>query len=206
MHPILSRIAFLAGGPISIVLSLWSRGTLATVRLEVTGPGLEGPAIFVHWHAYLPLVMPLLGRRRAWLLTSAAPHMEAIARWAERSGLRLIRGASGENGQAAFVALEQALRDGGSVELAVDGPAGPVHVAKPGCVALAAATGVPLVGVRYEGSMQFVTPGRWDRQLLVLPFSRLRVETFLIPLDTGADAAAQLAVVQAALLAAEQKV
>jgi lysophospholipid acyltransferase (LPLAT)-like uncharacterized protein len=132
--------------------------------------------------------------------------MEAIARWAERSGLRLIRGASGENGQAAFRALEQALRDGGSVELAVDGPAGPVHVAKPGCVALAAATGVPLVGVRYEGSMQFVTPGRWDRQLLVLPFSRLRVETFLIPLDTGADAAAQLAVVQAALLAAEQKV
>jgi hypothetical protein len=85
MHPILSRIAFLAGGPISIVLSLWSRGTLATVRLEVTGPGLEGPAIFVHWHAYLPLVMPLLGRRRAWLLTSGAPHMEAIARWAERS-------------------------------------------------------------------------------------------------------------------------
>jgi hypothetical protein len=32
------------------------------------------------------------------------------------------------------------------------------------------------------------------------------VETFVIPLDAGADAAAQLAVVQAALLAAEQKV
>jgi lysophospholipid acyltransferase (LPLAT)-like uncharacterized protein len=102
------------------------------------------------------------------------------------------------------VALEQALRDGGSVELAVDGPAGPLQVAKPGCVALAAATGVPLVGVRYEGSMQFVTPGRWDRQLLVLPFSRVRVETFLIPLDAAAEAAAQLAVVQAALLAAER--
>jgi lysophospholipid acyltransferase (LPLAT)-like uncharacterized protein len=65
---------------------------------------------------------------------------------------------------------------------------------------------VPLVGVRYVGSMQFVTPGRWDRQVLVLPFSRVRVETFVIPLDAGADAAAQLAVVQAALLAAEQKV
>jgi hypothetical protein len=33
-----------------------------------------------------------------------------------------------------------------------------------------------------------------------------RVETFVIPLDPAAEAAAQLAVVQAALLAAEQKV
>ena len=206
MHPVASRIAFLAGGPLSIVLSLWSRLTLATARLEVTGPGLDGQAIFVHWHGYLPLVMPLLGQRRAWLLTSAAPHMEAIARWAERCGLQLVRGASGENGKAAIMALEQALRDGGSVELAVDGPAGPLHVAKPGCVTLALATGLPLVGVRYVGSMQFVTPGRWDRQVLVLPFSRVRVETFLIPVDAGADVATNLSVVQAALLAAERKV
>jgi lysophospholipid acyltransferase (LPLAT)-like uncharacterized protein len=199
-------MAYLAGGPLSIVLSLWSRVTLVTARLEVTGPGLDGQAIFVHWHGYLPLVMPLLGQRRAWLLTSAAPYMEAIARWAERCGLQLVRGASGENGRAALAKLEQAVAAGGSVELAVDGPAGPLHVAKPGCVTLALATGVPLVGVRYVGSMQFVTPGRWDRQVLVLPFSRVRVETFLIPLDEAADAATSLSVVQAALLAAEQKV
>jgi lysophospholipid acyltransferase (LPLAT)-like uncharacterized protein len=199
-------MAFLAGGPLSIVLSLWSRLTLATARLEVTGPGLEGQAIFVHWHGYLPLVMPLLGQRRAWLLTSAAPHMEAIARWAERCGLQLVRGASGENGRAALAKLEQAVAAGGSVELAVDGPAGPLHVAKRGCVTLALATGQPVVGIRYRGSMQFVTPGRWDRQVLVLPFSRVRVETFLIPLDAGADVVTNLAVVQADLLAAEQKV
>ena len=206
MHPVASRMAFLAGGPLSLLLSAWSRLTLATARLEVTGPGLDGQAIFVHWHGYLPLVMPLLGQRRAWLLTSAAPHMEAIARWAERCGLQLVRGASGENGRAALAKLEQAVAAGGSVELAVDGPAGPLHVAKPGCVTLALATGVPLVGVRYVGSMQFVTPGRWDRQVLVLPFSKVRVETFLIPLDAGADGATNLSVVQAALLAAEQKV
>jgi len=206
MHPVASRIAFVAGGPLSIVLSLWSRVTLATARLEVTGPGLDGQAIFVHWHGYLPLVMPLLGQRRAWLLTSAAPYMEAIARWAERCGLQLVRGASGENGRAALAKLEQAVAAGGSVELAVDGPAGPRWVAKPGCVTLALATGLPVVGVRYRGSMQFVTPGRWDRQVLVLPFSRVRVETFLIPLGAGADVATNLSVVQAALLAAEQKV
>ena len=206
MHPVALRMAFLAGGPLSLLLSAWSRLTLATARLEVTGPGLEGQAIFVHWHGYLPLVMPLLGQRRAWLLTSAAPHMEAIARWAERCGLQLVRGASGENGRAALAKLEQAVAAGGSVELAVDGPAGPLHVAKPGCVTLAASTGLPLVGVRYVGSMQFVTPGRWDRQVLVLPFSRVRVETFLIPLDAGADVVTNLSVVQAALLVAEQKV
>jgi lysophospholipid acyltransferase (LPLAT)-like uncharacterized protein len=205
MHPVASRMAFLAGGPLSLLLSAWSRLTLATARLEVTGPGIEGQAIFVHWHGYLPLVMPLLGQRRAWLLTSAAPHMEAIARWAERCGLQLVRGASGENGRAALAKLEQAVAAGGSVELAVDGPAGPLHVAKPGCVTLALATGQPVVGIRYRGSMQFVTPGRWDRQVLVLPFSRVRVETFLIPLDAGADVVTNLAVVQAALLAAERK-
>lgn len=204
MHPAASRLFSLAGGPLSAVLSLWSKVTLATARVEVTGPGLDGQAIYVHWHGYLPLVMPLLGRRRAWLLTSAAPHMEAIARWAERCGLQLVRGASGENGRAAVAKLEAALRAGGSVELAVDGPAGPLHVAKSGCVTLALTTGVRVIGVRYRGSLQFVTPGRWDRQVVVLPFSRVVVDTIEIPMDPTAEAATNLAAVQAALIAAER--
>ena len=109
-----------------------------------------------------------------------------------------------KNKEAALARLEQSLRAGGSVELAVDGPAGPLHVAKPGCVTLALATGVPVVGVRYRGSMQVVTPGRWDRQVLVLPFSRVTVETFEIPIDPSSDLVANLAVVQSALIAAER--
>ena len=53
-----------------------------------------------------------------------------------------------------------------------DGPRGPARAAKPGVIALAAASGVPLVpvGISASPSKRF---GSWDRAMLPLPFARV---------------------------------
>ncbi|MEW5742247.1 MAG: DUF374 domain-containing protein [Myxococcota bacterium] len=154
---------------------------MATSRVRVQGPFGEGPAIYAHWHQHLPLLLPLCGRLRCWLLMSTAPRMAPIARWTRLLGLRLVRGASGEGGRAALPALADALSRGESVELAVDGPQGPAFQAKPGCVELALETGAPLIALAYSSRTARSTPGRWDQQLLVRPFSEVTVLAVLVP-------------------------
>jgi lysophospholipid acyltransferase (LPLAT)-like uncharacterized protein len=54
-----------------------------------------------------------------------------------------------------------------------DGPRGPAGIAKPGVIALARASGAPLVPVGFSASpaKRF---GSWDRAILPLPFARVR--------------------------------
>lgn len=148
-----------AAWPIAVPVWAWSRLVLGTARVRLDGRLDAAPAIYVHWHQHLPLLMPLLGRRGCWLMMSGAPNMAPIARWAQLLGLRLVRGTSGDGGRAALARLAEIVRDGGSVELAVDGPAGPPFVAKPGCADLALATGAPIVALGYRCPSAVVTPG-----------------------------------------------
>src|SRR5690349_17406438 len=76
------------------------------------------------------------------------------------------------------------MRDGASVTLAVDGPAGPAFVVKPGCVELALRTGRRIVPVAYRGAGTVSIPGRWDRMLLALPFGRITL-AFGDPIDVS---------------------
>lgn len=185
--------------PLGLALLLWSRVTMATVRLE-TAPALETkPAIFVHWHQHLPLLMPLLGARRCAVMMSAAPHMAPIARWARLLGFELVRGASGEKGREALEGLAAALARGRSVELAVDGPRGPVFRARPGAAELALATGVPIVALAYHARGAFIMPGRWDRQVMLRPFARVRLVVERVDALPGDTTEALLGRVQSTL-------
>ena len=85
------------------------------------------------------------------------------------------------------------------MELAVDGPAGPPFVAKPGCVDLALATGAPIVALGYRCPVAVVTPGRWDDQLMVLPFAEVTVVARPVPVREGDTRETLLARVQSAL-------
>ncbi len=114
-------------------------------------------------------------------MVSAAPYMAPIARMSRLLGLQLARGASGSHGREALNLLDLALSRGESVELAVDGPAGPVFRAKPGCVDLALRSGAPIIAVAYRASRALETPGRWDHQVFPLPFSSIEVVAREVP-------------------------
>ncbi|MFN7131124.1 MAG: lysophospholipid acyltransferase family protein [Myxococcales bacterium] len=161
--------------PVALVLRLYGLLVRASCRLVVEGGEPPGPAVYVNWHRHLPYLVAHHGAARRWMMVSGAAYMAPIAAWCRVEGLHLVRGASGEGGRRALAALEEALRRGESVVLAVDGPAGPAFVAKPGCVELARRAGVPLVPVAVTATRALAPKGRWDGMAIPLPFGTIRL-------------------------------
>ena len=84
---------------------------------------------------------------------------------------------------------------GGSVTIAVDGPAGPVFQAKRGCVDLAHRTRAPIVPVDYRCRRGFTLGWRWDRALMPMPFDAIDVR-YGPPIGMGAGPDESLAAAQ----------
>ena len=171
--------------PVGIALSAATRFVIRSATLRFEPSFSRSPAIFVHWHAHLPLLLGLCGQARHWAMVSGAPYMAPVARMSTLLGLRLARGATGAGGKDALKVLEAALLRGEAVELAVDGPTGPAFRVKAGCVDLALRTGAPIVALAYRVDHFVITPRRWDRQVLPAPFSTIDVLAREVPRDTG---------------------
>lgn len=101
---------------------------------------------------------------------------ESLAR---RPGQIVVLRLPDEADRAAGRALARRLGDlgeaGSSLVVTPDGPWGPRRVAKPGVLLLARQSGLPILPVAVSARPSLRLARRWDRQLLPLPFSRLRV-------------------------------
>lgn len=82
------------------------------------------------------------------------------------------RGSSSRGATTLLRTMIRRVRAGQTLGMLPDGPRGPAGHAKPGVVALARSTGLPLVpvGVAARPARRL---GSWDRALLPLPFSRV---------------------------------
>lgn len=151
--------------------------TLATSSVTVAGPGAhyQGAAVYVNWHKYVPFLCVHHGRRHRWLLMSSAPYLEPVALWCRWMGLTVVRSAPGEHSRQSMLRLVEALKCGNSVALAADGPAGPPFAAKPGCVDLARAAGVPVIPVTYRSCKGKSNPKRWDELYQVRKFDQIEI-------------------------------
>jgi lysophospholipid acyltransferase (LPLAT)-like uncharacterized protein len=172
--------------PVSAYLVAEVRAVNATSRVRVEGLAVDGPALYVNWHRYLPFLAAHHGQRRRYGLISPAPYMAPIARWNEALGVRLVRGASGARGHEARDELIALLRAGESAFVAVDGPAGPPLRVKRGCVDIARAAGVPIVPVGYRSVRGRYSESRWDHWLRVVPFDDVTV-VYGAPITIGED-------------------
>jgi len=195
---------YLLSWPVGLAFKLHSVAILRTSRVSIAGPGAahRGPAIYVNWHRYLPFLVMHHGQHRRWLMVSPAPYMDTIARYGRWAGLRVVRGASGDQGRAALEELLRQLQLGESVFLAVDGPAGPAFKVKRGCVDLARAAQAPVIPVAYTSRRGRHNPKRWDRWLMIKPFDTIAV-TYGEPvfIDAAEAPAGSTARVEAALRA-----
>jgi lysophospholipid acyltransferase (LPLAT)-like uncharacterized protein len=75
---------------------------------------------------------------------------------------------------------------GYSVVVTPDGPWGPYRVAKPGVLIVARHAGLPIVPVAVRARPAIRLHGRWDHQLVPLPFSRITLladEPIAVPPD-----------------------
>lgn len=135
------------------------RGIAGTMRLETRGQEAvdalyrEGRSIILaFWHAQ-QLMIPF-GYRGAGshVLISQHGDGEIIARIIARFGHEAVRGSSTRGGAGALRALIKLGRAGKDLVVTPDGPKGPRHVAKPGVIQLAKATGLPIVPLAFACS------------------------------------------------------
>lgn len=163
--------------PVAVYMFINSRLTLMTSTVTTYGPGanFSGPAVYVNWHRYVPFLCVHHGQHRRWLLMSSAPYLEPIALWCRWLGVTVIRSAPGERSRESLIRLIEALKQGKSVSLAADGPAGPALQVKPGCVDLARAAGVPIIPVAYKSRRGKSNLKRWDQLYSVGKFDRIEV-------------------------------
>jgi len=139
-------------------------------------PGAAGqePVIFACLHRdILPAIIHVRPARPS-LLVSGSPDGDILIRTLGATTYGFIRGATGENGQRAFVALRRELEQGRSIGLAVDGPKGPYGVIHEGVLQLSRLSGTPIVPLRAEVSRPIVL-GTWDRTVVPRPFSRVQM-------------------------------
>ena len=87
--------------------------------------------------------------------------------------------APGQRSESARLSRELARlgTSGSSLVVSPDGPTGPYRKAKPGALIVARESGLPLQPWAISARGSFRLRGRWDRQIVPLPFSRLRVES-----------------------------
>lgn len=83
------------------------------------------------------------------------------------------RGSSSRGGSSALRGLMRLARRGHSPVIAVDGPRGPVHKAKPGALELARITGLPVFPCAMACSRSIPLHRSWDLTDLPLPFAKV---------------------------------
>ncbi len=168
-------------------LLAWLQFTLLrwTVRLGVEGAeNVAGPGgrIYCFWHeglwiwftALAPHPRRLIPRQKqAWMQHPAA-FMKPVHSTLRLLGIGIVLGSRGDEGRAAVDTIAVLLRDGGATAIAPDGPHGPVRELKKGVLHMAAASGAPIVPVRFEASRSFRQRG-WDGKVTPVPFSRVTI-------------------------------
>jgi len=162
-------------------LALYIRLVQHTSRWEVAGADganalwdQDKPFILSFWHGRL-MMMPLIWRkdRRIEMLISQHRDGDLIARTIAHFGLDTVRGSKGteKGGSAALRAMLKALSRGVAVGITPDGPRGPRMRASEGIVAVARASGAPILPAVSATSRRVVL-NSWDRFQVALPFSR----------------------------------
>jgi len=149
----------------------------------------EGPAIYAIWHAnqYVYLAEEHSSRHAFTLLISPSNDGDMIAKVCHQMNFSLIRGSTNRQGMLAVRDMIKAIRRGSSVAFTLDGPKGPVHIAKEGLIRLAKMAQVPIIPTMPATKHKF-TFNSWDKYELPHWFSRSAViygEPIFVPKDSS---------------------
>jgi hypothetical protein len=166
------------------------------------------PLIVATWHQMILPGVAYFRDRKAVILVSRSRDGELMARVNLRMGFRNVRGSSSKGGTEALYELIDAVRKGAQAAIMVDGPRGPAHEPKMGCVLATARTGAPLIPVTCRAKPA-IRARSWDRTLIPLPFARIVIslgDPFTVPPGAGAEEFEECRLrVRQALLDAEER-
>lgn len=154
------------------------------------------------WHRCVFPATYFFRNRGISVMTSRSFDGEYIARIIESFGFHAVRGSSSRGGVRALLGMHTIVENQGVAAFTIDGPRGPLYVAKPGPTLLARNTGQPVrsfyVAVRDAWVLK-----SWDRLIIPKPFSPVHVrwaEPIYVPRETSsADLPTYHSQMQAAL-------
>jgi lysophospholipid acyltransferase (LPLAT)-like uncharacterized protein len=169
---------------------LSGRAIAAYVRLvaataRASGTVVQDQVVFAIWHesnlAAMCAAWKLRDRRRVVSFSTRGFRgivMNTMLAALDGGAVTLPDEGRQTRGEAARMSLELARvgRDGDSVVVSCDGPLGPYRVAKPGVLLVAREAGLPIQPWAVAIRPALRLHGRWDHQLVPLPFCRIRVE------------------------------
>jgi lysophospholipid acyltransferase (LPLAT)-like uncharacterized protein len=140
-----------------------------------SAPGSDGrPVVYAFWHGQQLMMIPCHRDRGIVGLASLSRDGSLLARVIELFGYDVVRGSSSKGGGMALRGCLDALREGRSPGVAVDGPKGPRWDPQPGAVVMAARSQRSIVYVVGHCSWK-VTLKSWDRFAIPGPFARIRL-------------------------------
>ena len=147
----------------------------------------QRPLIGSFWHACIIPSTYFCRNLGIRVMSSNSYDGEYMGRIIRKFGFVAVKGSSSRNAVRALLGLRRALQQGWTVAFSIDGPRGPRHKVKPGPVALARSSGVPLTMYHMAVDRAWVL-NTWDRLIIPKPFSRvlMRFGT-LIPVPNEAS-------------------
>ena len=125
-----------------------------------------GPCLYAMWHNNQCCVYGLPEKSKTNVMVSRSKDGKIVASAIERAfGFKTVRGSAKKKGSVeATVKMIENLKNGEYGAIMVDGPKGPVHIAKEGAIKIAKLAGVPIVPVVwYSNNFNLVKFKSWDR-------------------------------------------
>jgi lysophospholipid acyltransferase (LPLAT)-like uncharacterized protein len=126
------------------------------------------------WHNWVFCLLDLMGREHYHTMVSLSKDGEDVMWISARFGNLGVRGSPSAGAAGALRSAMRLLRKGEPVIVTPDGPRGPRYVLKPGIVALARRSGVPIVPMTCSTLRRWEFHS-WDRTRLFKPFATLYV-------------------------------
>lgn len=134
----------------------------------------QRPLIASFWHACMIPATYVCRNLGVRVMSSNSYDGEYMGRIIHKFGFVAVKGSSTRNAVRALLGLRRALDEGWTVAFTLDGPRGPRYQVKPGPVALARSSGVPLSMFHVAVDRAWVL-NTWDRLMIPKPFSRVLI-------------------------------
>jgi lysophospholipid acyltransferase (LPLAT)-like uncharacterized protein len=175
------RLAWLAW-LVGMALALYLRLVVRTCR--VIGHATRDQVVLAFWHEFNMLTFVVARKRRGDLphasFSTSGFRGAVITSMLRNSGTRvevfeLPPEEDRAAGRAFTLRMARVAASGASLIVTPDGPFGPYRTGKPGALILARASGLPVQPWAMSVRPTVRLSGRWDRQLVPLPFSRIRI-------------------------------
>lgn len=132
--------------------------------------------ILAHWHGDEMGLMHIGRRYNLATIVSTSKDGEIMNRVLALTGVPTSRGSSTRGGVGALKGLIGLMKKGYSCSFAVDGPKGPIYVAKPGVFEVSRILNAPIFCAGVACDKKKVFERAWNKGFLPLPFAKLVIK------------------------------